>query len=265
MYPRLTALVLFGLFSAAASADDKQPDQAQPADAKAGETVEAVQKKILELAPKLKSLTGKITINFDGRSEEDWIKGQTKGTIEYMVQEGKTLYRMELKSKTTTVSSKSESTKDESVTIICDGRYVYNVGVENGQKTAHKRRIDPVQSSIPSQEFFDVLNLAFVVKMLPDAEIDGQAVWAMQSNPRTAEPNPTPKTLSFFRKDIPFMVKTVNYDLNDNVIQATTISDVKINVSIKPERFAYTPDADTKVKDFTGEGAQTLVPIEAPE
>lgn len=217
----------------------------------ASESVESVQEKILALRGRIKSFTANIDVKFDSSQGESWVKSHTYGPMAYLFQGDKQLYRIDMKIDTSRVASGAEEKTVETQTLMSDGDYMYQLGTEGGHKKAIKARIDKLQSSVPSPEFFFYLQRDYNLSLMPDEEVDGKDCWVIRAAKISEEEVLQLKTITYFRKDIPLMVKTVNLDRFDNVMQVTRIKDVQIDVPVDPKQFEFKPDPDYELQDQT--------------
>lgn len=244
--------------SGARGADTDTP--AQPAEQAAApaaepspsETVESVQEKILALRGRIKSFTATIDVKFDSSQNDAWVKSHTYGPMAYQFDGDKVLYRIDMTVETKRIGGGEDEETTETQALMSDGEYMYQFGTQAGKKKAYKARIDKLQSSVPSPEFFFFLHRDYNLSLLPDEQVDGQDCWVIRAAKISDEEVLQLKTLTFFRKDIPLMVKTVNLDRFDNVMQVTKINDIQIDVPVDPKQFEFRPDPDCEVIDQTG-------------
>lgn len=216
------------------------------------ETVESVQEKILALRGAIKSFTATIDVKFDSSQNDAWVKCHTYGPMAYQFDGDKVLYRIDMTVDTKRIGGGADEETTETQTLMSDGEYMYQFGTQDGKKKGYKARIDKLQSSIPSPEFFFFLHRDYDLSLLPDEKVDGKDCWVIRAAKISEEEVLQLKTLTFFRKDIPLMVKTVNLDRFDNVMQVTKISDIQIDVPVDPGQFEFRPDPDCEVMDQTG-------------
>jgi outer membrane lipoprotein-sorting protein len=216
------------------------------------ETVESVQEKILALRGRIKSFTATIDVKFDSSQNDAWVKSHTYGPMAYQFDGDKVLYRIDMTVETKRIGGGEDEETTETQTLMSDGEYMYQFGTQAGKKKAYKARIDKLQSSVPSPEFFFFLRRDYALSVLPDEQVDGKDCWVIRAAKISEEEVLQLKTLTFFRKDIPLMVKTVNLDRFDNVMQVTKISDIQVDVPVDPKQFEFRPDPDCEVQDQTG-------------
>ncbi|RIK69209.1 MAG: hypothetical protein DCC65_00220 [Planctomycetota bacterium] len=232
--------------------------------ARAEESVDSIQERVLALHGKIKSFSGRIESRFDSTLQGAWVKSHTQGPVAYKFQDGKILYRMDLKIETMRESDAEKSTSREEQVLMSDGDYMYQSGVQNGEKIAYKADVDSLQTCVPTKLFFGWLKRDYDLTVLPDEKVDGKDCWVIRAAKKSEEEVLQLKTVTFFRKDVPIMVKTVNYDRFDNVMQVTEIRDIKLDVELDPEKFVFKAHSDTKIIDQSTRSAESAAPNSAP-
>ncbi len=213
------------------------------------EDYDTIREKILALRGTIDSFRGRIDVRFDSTYAGAWVKSHTSGTVEYVFKGDKIFYRFDLKIETRRFGDGDEVETVEEQVLMSDGDFMYQIGVDAGQKAAIKANIDKLQTSVPSEEFFFFLNRDYRITVLPDDQFDGKDVWILRAAKYSEDEVLQLKTDTYFRKDIPLMVKTVNFDRFDNVMQVTEIRDIEINVQIDPDRFKFILTPDMKFDD----------------
>lgn len=238
---------------AAADAPAQPSEQAAATSTQPGEaeTIDSLEEKILALRGRIKSFTATIDVKFDSSQNEAWVKSHTYGPMSYQFDGDKVLYRIDMTVETKLIGAGADEETTETQTLMSDGEYMYQYGTNKGQKKAYKARIDKLQSSVPSPEFFFFLRRDYDLTVLPDEKVDGKDCWVIRAAKISTEEVLQLKTLTFFRKDIPLMVKTVNYDRFDNVMQVTKISDIQIDVPVDPKQFEFHLEPGVELQDQT--------------
>lgn len=211
--------------------------------------LESVQEKILALLGTIKSFRGTIDVHFSSTYLGDWVESHTTGTVEYEFQGDKVLYHFDLVTEKSRFTEGEEKRTVETQVLLCDGDNIYQIGEEDGQPVAIKANVDKLSTAVPSEEFFFHLHRFYDVTLMPDEKFDGHDVWVLRGAVKKEEDDRRLKTDTYFRKDIPVMVKTVNYDRYDNVIQTTEIKNIEIDVKMDPQRFKFEPTPDMKIED----------------
>lgn len=228
-----------------------KPSEAATSDVVGPVPVEAIEEKILALRGKINSFTAHIDVRFDSSQGEAWVKSHTHGTMAYLIEEDRILYRIDMTIETTRIADGAEEKTVEPQTMMSDGQYMYQIGERNGKKAAYKARIDKLQSSVPTPEFFFFLHRDYDLSLLPDEEVDGKPCWVIRAAKISEEEVLRIKTLTYFRQDIPLMVKTVNLDRFDNVMQVTHIKDIQVDVPVDRDQFEFRPEPDWDIQDQT--------------
>lgn len=231
------------------------PPSEPPAEPAAGattpvtETFDSLRDKILALRGTIQSFRGKIDVRFDSSYAGAWVKSHTHGTVEYVFKGEKVFYRFDMTVDTHRFGDGEETRTTEKQVMLCDGEYMYQIGEFDGKKAAIKANIDKLQTSVPSEEFFFFLDRDYEVIVMPDDQFQGNAVWVLRAVKKSEDELLRIKTDTYFRKDIPVMVKTVNFDRFDNVMQVTEIRDIEVNVEIDPKRFHFVLTPDMEFED----------------
>ncbi len=235
------AIVIIGLAVTMAPQPTTQKD----------EVLEKVKKQLLDMVSKHKSFSAKITMKVDFSGTASWDRVDGNGTVEYLIQGDEILSRAEVTSDSISTIGATEIKTRDVHTMYGDGKIVYDVGETNGAKMAFKLKADPMQIAVPTKAFFDVVREQYEAKLLPDETIDGKTVWAIETKPNEPEKMPAARTVSYFRKDIPLMVKTVSYDKYNKLFQTTLLTDIKVDQKHDPERFVFKRPPDVELYDDT--------------
>lgn len=231
------------------------PSTQPPAEPAAGatapvtETFDSLRDKILALRGTIQSFRGRIDVRFDSSYAGAWVKSHTHGTVEYEFKGEKVFYRFDMTVDTHRFGDGEETKTTEKQVMLCDGEYMYQIGEFDGKKAAIKANIDKLQTSVPSEEFFFFLDRDYEVIVMPEDQIQGNAVWVLRAVKKSEDELLRIKTDTYFRQDIPVMVKTVNFDRFDNVMQVTEIRDIEVNVEIDPKRFQFVLTPDMEFED----------------
>jgi len=90
------------------------------------------------------------------------------------------------------------------------------------------------------------------VKVLPDEKVDGQECFVLEVTAKSElGVPPGGRQVSYFRKDIGVNVKAVSFDPDGRQLFTTTVTDVKVGVDIKPERFVFKAPEGVEVVDMS--------------
>jgi outer membrane lipoprotein-sorting protein len=219
----------------------------------AGDTLEAVEKKLVDSWSKIESMTAKLTLSVEMDTGDT--KGTTKGegVIEYMTKDGKTMFRNDMKM---TQSMPPTPETQSSTSTVFDGDFIYMLQESMGQKMAFKSKAEEGGYGKPGgKEMFENLRQQNELKLLPDEKVDGKDVYVIEATAKT--PTPTgPTTMNvYFHKDTGMMVKMVGIDKSGKAMLTMTYSDMKINPKISPDRFVFKAPEGVTVMDMTGGGS----------
>lgn len=193
--------------------------------------------KLVKMVKEHKSFSAKVTQRLDHSGAGSWDRSDGTGTIEYLIQNDKILFRADLTTDSLTTIGAEEYKTHDVHTLYWDGEFAYDVGETNGKKVGFKSKIDPMQSAVPTKSYFDALEPDYTLKLLPDEKIDGKDVWVLEIRPKDLSKAVASRMVSYFRKDAPLVVKTISYDKYNRPFQWLSLSDIKINPKLDPKRF----------------------------
>ena len=226
----LVAVLFLGFSMSAAVADDLQ----------------ALEKKITAGWDKHKSMTAKMTMTLHMGNH-----ATGAGTFEVLNKGGKVLSRMEMKVEMVHKAGDQEMRMEQRITSIVDGEYTYMVMDMMGQKTAMKMNIDPEKSADP-KSMFASLRKTTELKLLPDETIDGKKVHVLEATPKEVSAVPIAKEIYYFQQEAGILVKLISYGADGKPIQTMSITDVKFDIDIDPQRFVFKAPPGVQVIDQTG-------------
>jgi len=198
--------------------------------AAAADTLESVEKQLLEKWGQVQTMSAKVTI-------EGVMPNMTaNGAYELMKKGDKSLFRMEL-----------SFGEQVSQTMIGDGDFVYGVMERMGQTQALKAKPDDAQAMDAGSQL-RALRKTHELKLLPDQSIDGQTTCVIEATPK--EPGGG-KTITHFAKETGIMLRVITQDATGDPAWTMTMSDVKTNAKIDPSRFVFTAPPGVQVMDMT--------------
>ena len=226
---------------------------APPPTTQQGEELRKVERKLLEQVPKFTSFSAVMSVKVDYSSTISWDRSEGRGTVEYLIKGDQILSRLEMTSESTATVGTAETKTRDVHTLYGDGKYVYDVGESNETKLAFKMNSDPMQIAVPTPALFEVWRSQYEAKVLPDEKLDGKDVWVIELRPKDTYKTPAARMVSYYRKDLPLLVKTVSYDKFDKPFQWTLVTDIKVNPKLDPERFVFKPSPDYEFHDVTEE------------
>jgi len=221
------------------------------------DSIEDIQKKLVESNAKLKSYTCKMKMvqNFD-MGQGNKMQSDYSGTTEWMRKGDKFALRTEMKGTAVQSSIGQESKIEISVTMVCDGDTLYTLSTQMGQTMATKQKPDASLGGEP-KKYFDELVAKNNVKVLPDDKVDGEACFVIEATPKDpAEAATIAKTIMYFRKDIGVNVKAIGKDKDGKEVFSNASSEFKINSEIAADRFVFKAPEGVQVMDMTGSQPQ---------
>jgi outer membrane lipoprotein-sorting protein len=229
------------------------PLLAPPTTTQADVDLRKIEQKLLELVPKFTSLSAAMSLKVDYSGTLSWDRSDGRGSVEYLIKGDQILSRVDMTSESIATVGTSEVKTRDVHTLYSDGKYVFDVGESNGNKIAFKMNADPMQVAVPTKALFEVWRTDYETKVLPDEKVDGKDCWVIEARPKNTEKTPAARMISYFRKDVPLLVKTVSYDKFDRPIQWSALTDIKINPKLDPERFVFKPSPDYELHDISEE------------
>jgi outer membrane lipoprotein-sorting protein len=234
---------------------------------RADDKAEEVQKKIHEKVSKYKSLSFKSMTIIETASPELSSRSTTEQACEYLRKDAKTiLTRFDNKSHSVTKVGDQQYKNESTMTSIFDGEFQYGLIDNQGSKMATKQRpypgglVDPFDP-LPQ---FRAMEKTHRVKLLPDDKIAGKTAWVMEIGPKTPTSRPAgdakgesggERIVNSYDKDTGVLIKTVSYDAAGKVSSTTTMSDIKVNDKIDPERFKFKAPEGVPMFDRTKDKA----------
>ncbi len=215
------------------------------------ESVEDVQKKIVEknkaiksMSARLKQVTQMDMAGFKSTATAD-------GSYEYLVDGDKMYVRSDTKMMSETDVGGNKAKQESSSIGVCDGHFYYTLTDQAGEKMATKSKLPDKPDSDPFKSLRDDYDL----KLLPDETIDGKTCWVFEATPKASKAAPNPaaggKMRQYFQKDTGAMAKNIVYTGEGKPMSTTTYSDIQVNKSIGKDHFKFTPPPGVKVMDTT--------------
>jgi outer membrane lipoprotein-sorting protein len=221
------------------------------------ESLEEVQKQIIEKSTQQKSWQAKMKSvqNFEMMGTKS--NTVSEGTIEHMRKGDKALLRQELETKMATSGGGEEQKQTIKTLTVSDGEFVWTMSDMGGQKSAMKMRIPEGGSPVVDKNYFKNFEKDYTLKLLPDAKADGKDCWVIEMTSKQAD-QPVSTMTNYFAKDSGLLIKTDGKDKAGKTVLEMSMSDIKLNPTIAPERFEFKPPEGVVVMDMTkGPGAPT--------
>jgi outer membrane lipoprotein-sorting protein len=211
-----------------------------------------VQKQLIAAAKKIESISAKVTLEMDMTQGGAVVKGNGKGTLEFVRKADKHFFRMELKNNMVTKFGEQEMKMEQSTLSVSDGEFVYALVEGMGQKNCTKSRADKAEQDPDTEATLKALFEKYELKVLADGKVDGKDVFVLEGTPKGVSEIPgTAKTTFYFSKDHGFMLKMVNADAEGKPTMTVTFSDMKVGAKIYPDRFKFTVPEGVQLIDQT--------------
>ncbi len=214
--------------------------------ARAGETLEDVEKKLIELNAKIKTLSARITSGYEISDGGKKNVSATRGTYEFAIFNNTQYTRTDTRTTRTIVAPGKNATIESAKLEVSDGNATFVLEEIPGDKFVTKtpvtlRPANPLQS----------LREKFAIVLLPDESIDGQPCWVIEAQPRKDLPamKAGNRSRHWYRKSDGVLAKSEFYSGDGAIALARSYHDIKVNAPIAPERFTFTPPADAKIYD----------------
>jgi len=230
-----------------------------------GETIEEVEKKLLEAHAQLKSYTANIKhkerVELTG---EDFMSSNVSGSVEWMRKGSAYLYRMEIVGTSIHMIGGKEQKTDQSSVLVSDGTFFYTFAEQLGQKRYIKQKVDnSIIGDIRS--VLDTVRSVNNFKLGTDEKVEGADCYVIEVTPKTppGDDNPIHITLIYFRKDNGLNVRVLSRNKDGKDVYDHTLVDLKTGVSIDASRFVLHPPYGVEVTDLTDIEDATATP--APE
>lgn len=209
----------------------------------AGESIEQLSKRIAAASAKLKSFSVKSKTVIEVNQEGFSMRSTTETTTE-MLRKGKNFMTRSESTSLSETTFGGNTTKQESTTLmISDGEFTYSLSDMAGTKKAYKTK-----AADSDTDPLELLSKTNELKVLPDASVDGHAVWVIEAKPKSETPTQG-KTIMSFHKESGQMIKMVAYALDGKPMTTTTSSDIKVNPKLSADRFVFTAPAGVEVID----------------
>lgn len=224
-----------------------------PAATRAEETIDTVEKKVIELFGQYDSMTYKVTMTLNANMGGMTITSKGEGISEYMKKGDKTLFRQEMAIDTENPMNPDQPSTSNS-TIVCDGEFVYTLQERGSIRQAFKQNIADVDSAPGGKMMFDYLNKHGDLKLLPSEKINGEEFYVIEVTLKQTNPMGVPaKRKRYISKNTGLPAKLEMFGPDGKVMMTITMSDVKINPKTDPSRFVFKAPEGVEVIDLTGE------------
>lgn len=218
------------------------------------ETLEDVEKKLIEAAKKIKSSQYTSTMESNVESPGFKMKSKMVDKTITMRKGDKWLWRSEGQTNSE-IDAAGNSTKQEIKTlIVSDGDVLYTVTEMDGAKQYMKSKVTPENSiNAQSEKMLENLRALGDVKLAAGEKVDGKDCWVIEVVLKPGSPMTmmgAEKSRYFYDKSTGMFLKSVTLNKDGKASQTLTISDVKIDESISEDRFKFTPPPGVEVQDL---------------
>ncbi len=208
------------------------------------ETLETVEKALTEKFQEYTSLSAdmKMTMQIAPGMSMD-----STGTMEFMLHDGKEKFRNELEVK---MGHGTQSIETRMVHIY-DGTNAYTISEVMGQKRVMRTKPSRMTGRAGGKAFFEDLKRDNVLKLLPDADVDGVTTYVIEATPKQPHPQDPGRMNYYFDKTRGLIIKMVGLNAGGDTVMSMTLSNIKINPKLDPKRFEFKPEPGTNVIDMT--------------
>lgn len=216
----------------------------------AAATIEEVQKALIEAHGKLKSYSANFVAKQDMSMQGMTMKGDFRGSHEYVRKGDKTFIRTEMKGKSfqefgvdsngdgaVSDDEKQKQEMDVATLMVCDGEALYTLSDQQGQKSCYKVKADPASTGDVKAMFDSWKDRN--PKLVSDEKVDGADCFVIETD-AAGMPQPGMGKARFcFRKDCGVMVRVVMLDDKGKIVMENATMDLKLNPDIDASRFVF--------------------------
>ncbi|MGD2108518.1 MAG: hypothetical protein PVI86_03910 [Phycisphaerae bacterium] len=209
------------------------------------ETLEDVQKTLAAKFEKHKSLTADMKMSMHmGHG----MSADSTGTVEFMIVNWKERFRSEMRMK----MSHGPQTMETKIVNIYDGTDAYTISEMMGQKQVAKTKPSQMAGRAGGKAFLEELKREMNLKLLPDAKVGEASTYVIEATPKQANPRTPGRMRYYFAKDTGIMMKMETLSPGGETALTVTLTNIKMDPSLDPKRFEFTPEPGTNVLDMTG-------------
>jgi len=221
--------------------------------ARAEETVESIEKKVIEATSEITSIKAKVAMDGNMQQMGRKVAMEGGGTFEAEITEDKEKSRTEMDVKVTIGEGESAMKMDSSSLSIVDGDIAYVLQEQMGQKMAMKMKAESASSpTVGGKRMFASLREKNDLRVLPDSKVNGRPTFVIEATPNEQNAQmPIKNMLVYIDKELGMTVKTVVNNTSGEPMQAITLSDIEVNPDIDPSRFVFKAPEGVTVMDRT--------------
>ena len=169
------------------------------ASAAVGDTLESVEKTIVEQGKTLSSITSNSTYFMDNVSGTTKTHGEGKTAYEYMRKGEKSLYRIETSYTSVMETNGAKNTTKGTSLTVCDGDFNYMYSETNGVKSAMKMRATPGSVTV-AQSYFDTMAQTYNLELMPDAKVGSHSTYVIRAVLKNSSPGMASEQFFYFDK-----------------------------------------------------------------
>lgn len=214
------------------------------------ETLEEVEKKIIAASKELKSYTADIEYEMEMKQPNYSTTGRGEGTQQFLRSGDKVMWRVELDVRSKTSARGQETDANSSTLSVCDGKHIYTLMDQAGNKMATKMNMDPTKQGVVDASMFEGLRKEHELKLLADKKVGEMDVYVIEATPKAGKAQTGP-TIYHISKDHGMVVKYVTMSPDGQPMMNFTYKNVKTNVKVDPKRFEFEAPAGVRVMDMT--------------
>lgn len=227
------------------------------------EELKDVEKKIIDLWQKHKSMTADLVMTMKMEGQGMAMEGRGEGTMEVLRKGDDTMTRVDLKTELAQKMGDSEMKMTQDVTMVIDPKEMTMLQTMDmmGQKQtmAQKMDVDPEMSGNPKQ-MFEAFHESSEMKLLEPESVDGTKVWVIEVTPKEKPANPqeATRTVLHFSQESGALLKTESYrNGGDSPMQTVLLKNVKFDADVKPDRFELKIPEGVEMMDMRKSKTQT--------
>jgi outer membrane lipoprotein-sorting protein len=215
-----------------------------------GDTLESVEKTIIEKGKKVNSMSYKSTYFSETQYDQTKTRSEGKTVYESMKKGDMLLYRMETVYSTVTETNGTTQTSKGESTSVCDGKYAWVYTVADGAKSVMKQNAMAHGGSI-DRSFFDTLAMTYNLDLQPDAKVGSRSTYVIRAVPKQPSPMMGAEQFYYFDKATGLMLKSVTKDKAGKVTMESNTTDLKVDSTISADRFVFEPPEGVPITDLT--------------
>ena len=226
------------------------------------ETVESIEQKVLAAHEKVTSYTADFDMVSTMGQVPPAMKSTASGRMESLNKDGVLRFRAEMVNK---VQAGPQPMEAKTLSVF-DGIYLYTQTETMGQTVAMKMKLDDVQigqggmTPLGPKAMFEQLRKTFEVAVAPEEQVNGRDAYVLEMTPKAVPGQAAPpagfgKMKLYLDKETGVTLKMVMSDQAGSPIMTQTYKNVKINPTVEPSRFVYTPPPGVTVMDMSQMGA----------